>query len=704
MKCISRRWFWRTIGIVFVLGALCLPFSSVFGATPLSQPILEMPFLPGGSALAIAVSPAAPDELYSLLYHPDGNYLFHSANRGEVWSSVYQFPLVLPADTQSTLPYEYNTLVADPADADLLYVGSQKDLLRSQDGGVTWRSVLTTGTYIETPAPRLVYVVGPTGQRLANCGYRGWTFARSEDAGASWTFAQLPCTQRVSAVAVDPNDLNKIYLGLRTGDAQEPLLISEDGGATWQRIDVPQFMPLGLRGLAVDPTDSSRLYAVTWSAVLRSTDGGYRWRAIGAPAALRVSNFLNVVVTTAGEVLVTRLNTPLAAPMQTDLYRSLDQGASWWLSTLPLPARVNQLVLAPDDPQSFYAALLGKGIVKSTTLGGLWRRQNRGLLSQFNATRLATSQEGQALYVASATNSGGLLRTDNHGADWTPLIEERLVFDVALDPTGEIGLAATDHGLYERNAATDGQWQPASLPATVEQLRAVAISPVHPNGRLFSGLRRITEAPYYESVIGRWQAQGWELSWNRDYGVRQLIPHPTDANRWYGFVSASAIVVSEDGGQHWQLRLTGRYDPTDSPPTLQSMAVTERGLYLYGFATLLFSDNEGMTWTELPVPPSGLDPQQFNTNFTGSIFAGPDNRLLIANQDGVWLLTDGAEQWLSLGLRGATVLSLAVGGEDEPIVYASMGLRIVALRLPDTASTTRYLPHVSGLRNLGREG
>lgn len=113
MKCISRRWFWRTIGIVFVVGALCLPFSSVFGATPLSQPILEMPFLPGGLALAIAVSPAAPNELYSLLYHPAGNYLFHSANRGEAWSSVYQFPLVIPDDTQSTLPYEYNTLAVD---------------------------------------------------------------------------------------------------------------------------------------------------------------------------------------------------------------------------------------------------------------------------------------------------------------------------------------------------------------------------------------------------------------------------------------------------------------------------------------------------------------------------------------------------------------------------------------------------------------
>ncbi|MCB0108115.1 MAG: hypothetical protein KDE53_19470, partial [Caldilineaceae bacterium] len=563
------------------------------------------------------------------------------------------------------------------------------------DGGVTWSSVFTTGTYLETPAPGLLYAVGPTGQRLAGCGYGRWGFSRSTDAGAIWDTTLLPCTQRVSAVAVDPNDINKIYLSLRAKDAKEPLLISEDGGVTWQRVDVPQFLPFGLRGLAVDPTDSSRLYAVTWSTVLRSTDGGYRWHEVGAPAGQPVTSFLNVVVTTAGELLVIRPNTNVAGHSQTDLYRSMDHGESWWLSTLPLPGRVQQLVLAPDDAQTFYAAMLGQGVVKSTTLGGQWSHQNRGLLSQFQATQLAADATGQTLYVASSKNAGGLLRTDDQGASWTPLIDDRLVHDFALDRTGAVGLAATASGLYEMNEATKGHWQPANLPGAIDRIDAVAISPVDDQVRLFSCIHRIMEEPYYENVIGHWSEQGWILSRNRDYGASRLVPHPTDRERWYSFITSSAIAVSENGGQSWQLRLTGRNDPTDSPPTLQSMAVTERGIYLYGFATLLFSADDGISWTELSVPSSGLDPQQFNTEFTGAIFAGPNHSLLIANEDGVWWRSEDHEEWQSLGLRGETVLGVAVNGRSNRTVYANIGLRIVALQLPQDEPVMRYLPYVA---------
>ncbi|MCB0123822.1 MAG: hypothetical protein KDE58_16325, partial [Caldilineaceae bacterium] len=241
---------------------------------------------------------------------------------------------------------------------------------------------------------------------------------------------------------------------------------------------------------------------------------------------------------------------------------------------------------------------------------------------------------------------------------------------------------------------TKGHWQPANLPGAIDRIDAVAISPVDDQVRLFSGIRHIMEEPYYENVIGHWSEQGWILSWNRDYGASRLVPHPTDKNRWYSFITSSAIAVSEDGGQSWQLRLTGRHDPTDSPPSLQSLAVTERGIYLYGFKTLLFSDDDGISWTDLSVPPSGLDPQQFYTNFTGAIFAGPNNSLLIANEDGVWWRSEDHEEWQSLGLRGETVLDVAVGGQSDQTVYANVGLRIVALQLSQDESVMRYLPYV----------
>ena len=109
---------------------------------------------------------------------------------------------------------------------------------------------------------------------------------RSTDGAATWTpVASFPSRSTllgappndVHAIAVDPTDANRIYVGLTLPDA---LLRSSDGGATWSRATAG----LGagaVVSIVVDPAQPSTLYvAVMPSGVFRSTDFGASWHAL----------------------------------------------------------------------------------------------------------------------------------------------------------------------------------------------------------------------------------------------------------------------------------------------------------------------------------------------------------------------------------------------------------------------------------------
>jgi photosystem II stability/assembly factor-like uncharacterized protein len=100
---------------------------------------------------------------------------------------------------------------------------------------------------------------------------------------------------------------------LLAGDMQQGLLVSRNGGGSWQRMLAAEVI-----GLAVNPADPSRLLA-TGSGIALSTDGGRRWRSV-----LDLSDG-------AGPVAWSKSNPKIAYVVGFDrkLYRSGDTGESW---------------------------------------------------------------------------------------------------------------------------------------------------------------------------------------------------------------------------------------------------------------------------------------------------------------------------------------------------------------------------------------
>jgi hypothetical protein len=147
-------------------------------------------------------------------------------------------------------------------------------LIRSQDGGKTWRSVSELGTAdfhaLEQSQGQLVATLFSQPQVLV-----------SEDQGRTWETRAAPAP--LVAVEVDPADARRWI-----GSTESGIFLSGDGGGTWRQLE---------------PTPNSRfawaetgeLYRIDPGGQVKvSTDGGRRWEDRGStggePHALAVGD------------------------------------------------------------------------------------------------------------------------------------------------------------------------------------------------------------------------------------------------------------------------------------------------------------------------------------------------------------------------------------------------------------------------------
>ncbi|PSP75653.1 hypothetical protein BRC81_14805 [Halobacteriales archaeon QS_1_68_20] len=179
--------------------------------------------------------------------------------------------------------HDLECVAATPERPDRVFVGTfESGLLRSEDGGDSFERV---GEAIDSDAvmsatisphdaddvwvgtePSAVYRStdgGDTFERVA-----GITDLPSED---EWYFPPRPDTHHVRWIELDPNDPERVYVGIEAG----ALLLSEDGGDTWHE------RPPGSRRdnhtLATHPDAPGRVYSAAGDGYAESTDGGESW-------------------------------------------------------------------------------------------------------------------------------------------------------------------------------------------------------------------------------------------------------------------------------------------------------------------------------------------------------------------------------------------------------------------------------------------
>jgi photosystem II stability/assembly factor-like uncharacterized protein len=281
-----------------------------------------LPVNPGSfvsGALALAVSPADPNHL--LLATDSG--VSRTRNGGRDWEIEGPGFLIGPAFA-----------AAFDVDGERALVSAASAIFRTD--GDRWRPVQTPAG----AAPARALVSGSVRGRVYLAGWTG--FYRSEDWGQSWfSVSDKLQAEHVSALMVPPGRPDEVY-----AVAGGRLWASADGARSWQPHDGG--LPAGgIEVVGCDLSDTARLWAVAAGQVFRTDDRGQRWRPAGVPLPERPVSARAIAAS--GNVLL----------IATDrgLFRSLDAGERWQLSSEGLPAHLEAGLLAGDplNPGTLYA-------------------------------------------------------------------------------------------------------------------------------------------------------------------------------------------------------------------------------------------------------------------------------------------------------------------------------------------------------------
>ncbi len=192
-----------------------------------------------------------------------------------------------------------------PGDPNVVYVASASGgLWKTTNGGIRWTPIferqgtISIGDIALAPSNPEVVWVGTGESNVRNSVSFGDGVYKSTDGGKNWQHMGLKDTERISAIAIHPQNPDVVYIGA-LGHAFGPneergVFMTTDGGKTWTKtlyIDNQH----GVADLDIDPTNPNILYAGMWSferkpwthrsgsekgGVYKSIDGGRTWNKL----------------------------------------------------------------------------------------------------------------------------------------------------------------------------------------------------------------------------------------------------------------------------------------------------------------------------------------------------------------------------------------------------------------------------------------
>ncbi len=244
----------------------------------------------------IAIAPSDPSVIWAGTGEQNnrqstswGNGVYRSDDAGATWTHVGL------DDTR-----HIGRIRVDPHDPDVAYVaalgnlwapGRARGVFKTVDGGATWEQVLFVDTLtgavdlvMDPSDPNTLYAAAYQRLRRAwgfNGGGPGSGIYKTTDGGRTWHELTngIPAGDEgrigLAIAESNPSVLNALIEHASEGGTYR----SEDGGASWQKVNRLNQRPMYYSHIYIDPTNENRVYSAATS-FYKSEDGGRNFRTM----------------------------------------------------------------------------------------------------------------------------------------------------------------------------------------------------------------------------------------------------------------------------------------------------------------------------------------------------------------------------------------------------------------------------------------
>jgi photosystem II stability/assembly factor-like uncharacterized protein len=472
-------------------------------------------------ASILAIDPKNPSTIYAGTVDEDwgSGGVLKSTDGGITWRRT---PLKV---TDWGAIYVYS-LVIDPQQPEVLYVGTGGALYQSMDGGATWRSISIGFRYtVDSVA------VDPANSNTLYLGTTGGVF-KSEDRGMSWSSTPLLSNASyIARVQVDPHDSQTVYATTDRGSFK-----STDGGGSWGAMSLllPDVFPL-----AWDPKNPNTIYSRGSNGLFKTTDGGMTWRPLYSGLALGT------------DAVVADPQNPgfvYAFTYEGAVFKSTD-GARRWNSiswNFPGTGRYSAVAINPQDSRIIYA-VRNETLYKTIDGGSNWSTANIGLRTSFPAKLVIDPQNPNTVYTAfrvessAAYFSSELFKSTNGGSSWNSVgLVLPSITAFAVNPQNPNNLYVGTYGRLLRSTDGGSTWTDLQTIGRIGGITDLAFDSRN------ADIVHAAGCAFYKSTDAG-------TSWTRSYVggcISELLVDPQNPDTLYAR-SDNALFKTTNGGVSW---------------------------------------------------------------------------------------------------------------------------------------------------------
>lgn len=340
-----------------------------------------------------------------------------------------------------------NAIAQDPNNPNTILAGTVTGgIFKTTSNGLAWTPIFDNETNLSIseityePGNSQVIYVGTGDRNITGFPFSGNGLYKTSDGGQSWTNIGPAGSHITSRIIVDPNDVNRIYVGSMgrpmQRDSLRGLFRSTDGGQTWtQSLFIAD--QAGIIDLVMDPVNTQTLYATSWdrirsgtesvvsgpnAGIWKTTNGGDTWNKLSGGLPNQPMSRVSIAI---DETNPNRLISAWVDPSNFqvfNIYQSINGGISWMpISIANLsPSALGgfgwyfgNVFINPYAPSEIY--LQGVQMHRTTDNGATWNALDPGGFSVHADKHDLMFTGPNSMILAT---DGGLYKSDNSGGNW----------------------------------------------------------------------------------------------------------------------------------------------------------------------------------------------------------------------------------------------------------------------------------------------